>query len=275
MRRTPLCGEPLSIRHHHHPSTPQPSNDPSGPLIEYPGYSDDIAAFALLLPQHDFGVMYNYPLVLHEASLLNKLSPFGVIYKAADPKDPQKAFYAVTPMIRDVAAARSSGASSEGSSIACSVIVETNFRVYGYCPDDVAGFYARILSQFLEVKSQISGRGGASGNMLVCIITHESATRAFRNGVTAAHITTFFEKHLRVSVQQVLPETVLEQLRLWEEETQRVTVYPTGVGEEVVVMEFDSLEEERMVMPRILSGGKCSILGHPAPLKVIVSRVKK
>ena len=252
---------------------------------ENQGQEEEIRNFALSLPQHAQGVLYNCP-PGPEASVINKLFSVYLLFKARVPgkvKGQDDIVYTIHPMLFDALDLEKGGGAGtqalEGTSHRLTIIVETNFRVYGYCTEDSALFFAKILSQFLEVKSNILNNKRVV--MLVCLLTYNSAIRAFKNGVSARHIEEFFKTHLRTQSQQALPETVLEQIYLWEEETRRLMPYrnESGVipaGHEVVLMEFTSMEEEASALQKMKSDPQqFKILGQmPGTGKVVIARRK-
>lgn len=130
------------------------------------------------------------------------------------------------------------------------VIIETNFKLYSYAnsPLQIA-----ILSLFVQLKSRFN-------NMVLGQITRDSIRRALRNGITAEQILAYLETHahpqmIKLSEEvlekkigidnmkkrqmdiengkinqdqdnlfklQILPPTVVDQIKLWQIELDRV-----------------------------------------------------
>ena len=90
------------------------------------------------------------------------------------------------------------------------VIVETNFRLYGYIHHDVQ---IEILSLFAAPEYILP-------NMYVGRITQQSVMDALRGGIAIDQIVSY----LRARAEgDVLPQTVVDQMVLWSEELNRVT----------------------------------------------------
>ncbi|EDZ68904.1 YPL122Cp-like protein, partial [Saccharomyces cerevisiae AWRI1631] len=117
-----------------------------------------------------------------------------------------------------------------------SLIVETNFKIYSYSnsPLQIA-----VLSLFVHLKARFV-------NMVLGQITRESIRRALTNGITADQIIAYLETHAHPQMRrlaeeklekkleldpnckeplQVLPPTVVDQIRLWQLELDRVITY--------------------------------------------------
>ncbi|CCD25030.1 TFIIH/NER complex subunit TFB2 NDAI_0E02130 [Naumovozyma dairenensis CBS 421] len=117
-----------------------------------------------------------------------------------------------------------------------SLIVETNFKLYSYSnsPLQIA-----ILSLFVHLKFRFV-------NMVTGQITRESIRRALINGITAEQIIAYLETHAHPQMRrlaeeklekkleldanckdslQILPPTVVDQIRLWQLELDRVIAY--------------------------------------------------
>lgn len=116
------------------------------------------------------------------------------------------------------------------------LIVETNFKLYSYSnsPLQIA-----ILSLFVHLKSRFA-------NMVTGQITRESIRAALINGITADQIIAYLETHAHHQMRrlaeetlekkleidpnskdtlQILPPTVVDQVRLWQLELDRVICY--------------------------------------------------
>lgn len=90
------------------------------------------------------------------------------------------------------------------------VIVETNFRVYGYTSSLTKIAQLRF---FTKPKCLLS-------NLYVGIITHSSCQKAFGSGMTAVNILSFLRQSAHPQVLQkfngALPEVVEDQICIWE-----------------------------------------------------------
>ncbi|XP_063225175.1 general transcription factor IIH subunit 4 isoform X2 [Bacillus rossius redtenbacheri] len=102
------------------------------------------------------------------------------------------------------------------------IVVETNFRVYAYTDSNLQ---VALLGLFCELMYRFS-------NLAVGILTRESVRQALRSGITAEQIVGFLRLHAHPRMvatgPPVLPPTVVDQVKLWENERNRFT-YTEGV----------------------------------------------
>ncbi|KAL3232224.1 General transcription and DNA repair factor IIH subunit TFB2 [Nakaseomyces bracarensis] len=133
------------------------------------------------------------------------------------------------------------------------LIIETNFKLYSYCnsPLQIA-----ILSLFVHLKTRFA-------NMVSGQITRESIRRALVNGITAEQIIAYLESHAHPQMRrlaeeklekkleldpnckdplQVLPPTVVDQIKLWQLELDRVMTY-----EGSLYTDFDNSQDFNML----------------------------
>ncbi|BAO40696.1 RNA polymerase II transcription factor B subunit 2 [Kluyveromyces marxianus] len=134
------------------------------------------------------------------------------------------------------------------------LIIETNFKLYSYSnsPLQIA-----ILSLFAHLKSRFA-------NMVTGQLTRESVRNALLNGITADQIIAYLETHAHPKMRrlaeenlnkkleldsstnetlQVLPPTVVDQIRLWQLELDRIMSY-----EGYLYTDFDSYQEYQTVV---------------------------
>ncbi|KAJ2425172.1 RNA polymerase II transcription factor B 52 kDa subunit, partial [Coemansia sp. RSA 2522] len=98
------------------------------------------------------------------------------------------------------------------------IILETNCRIYAYTnsPLQIA-----ILNLFVHLVSRFS-------NLVTGAITRNGVRQALMHGITADQIITFLTANAHPQMQSrtpVLPVTVTDQIRLWEQERNRL--HPT------------------------------------------------
>eukprot|EP00897_Mesotaenium_endlicherianum_P003507 jgi/Mesen1/3184/ME000184S02243 len=99
------------------------------------------------------------------------------------------------------------------------IVVETNYRVYAYTASKLQ---RQILRLFVRVEYQLP-------NLVVGALTRESCNAALRSGITASQMIDYLRMHAHPQVAQrkpVVPETVTDQIRLWEKERNRVGLAP-------------------------------------------------
>lgn len=102
------------------------------------------------------------------------------------------------------------------------IIVETNYRVYAYTDSKLQ---ISLLALFTELLYRFP-------NVTVGVITRDSIRQALRGGITARQIISYLEQHAHPRMVEVasesafkqpsvLPPTVVDQIKLWENERNR------------------------------------------------------
>ncbi|KAL2147521.1 hypothetical protein VTI28DRAFT_8776 [Corynascus sepedonium] len=117
-----------------------------------------------------------------------------------------------------------------------SVIVETNYRLYAYTSSPLQ---IAVLALFTQLNMRFAGM--ATGRL-----TRDSIRRAISFGITADQIISYLASHAHEQMvraaaatgRPVLPPTVVDQIRLWQLENERMR---TSAG--FLFKDFDSLEE--------------------------------
>ncbi|KAG8930978.1 RNA polymerase II transcription factor B 52 kDa subunit [Tulasnella sp. 418] len=95
------------------------------------------------------------------------------------------------------------------------IILETNYRLYAYTDNPLQ---TAVLNLFVNLKSRFP-------NLVTGLITRESVKRALSNGITAEQIISYLVTHAHPQMHKnnpLLPITVQDQIRLWEQENNRV-----------------------------------------------------
>lgn len=103
------------------------------------------------------------------------------------------------------------------------IIVETNYRVYAYTDSNLQ---VALLGLFTELMYRFP-------NVVVGILTRDSIRQALRGGITAEQIIGYLKQHIHPQMlkgdsRNPLPPTVVDQIKLWELERNRLT-YSDGV----------------------------------------------
>ena len=112
--------------------------------------------------------------------------------------------------------------SESSASYNCTIILETNYKIYALTEDE-------LLIDILGLYADIKGR--QPGLVYGCL-TQDSVTRAYDRGIgwhqIVHHLTTHAHPQMRKQYTDTLygclPYTVIEQLRIWEQERRRVVV---------------------------------------------------
>ncbi|KAJ3215840.1 RNA polymerase II transcription factor B 52 kDa subunit [Dinochytrium kinnereticum] len=131
-----------------------------------------------------------------QKQMLDDLKHLGIVYQR---KKKSSRFYP-TRLATSLTSKYSTASTASDGNVGF-VIVETNFKVYAYTNSPIQ---IAILSLFVSLKSRFA-------NMVVGQITRDSVREALANGITADQNPT-------------LPGTVVDQIRLWEMERNRVRI---------------------------------------------------
>ncbi|PNS17157.1 hypothetical protein CAC42_7211 [Sphaceloma murrayae] len=99
------------------------------------------------------------------------------------------------------------------------IILETNYRLYAYTSSPLL---IQIISLFASLKTRYP-------NMLTATLTKTSIQRAIQRGITADQIVSYLTTHAHPILrkqQPILPPTVVDQIRLWQLEGERMKATP-------------------------------------------------
>ncbi|KAL9076233.1 MAG: hypothetical protein Q9157_003743 [Trypethelium eluteriae] len=185
----------------------------------------DMLSFLFMLGSLELGQAYSTekltPTQLH---MLDDLTDFGIIYRRSP--DPEY-FYPTrlgTTLTSDAGALRNSNASLANALGATAsdkgyIIIETNYRVYAYTSSPLQ---IAVLNLFTRLHTRYP-------NMVSGKLTKESVQRAITYGITAEQIISYLSTHAHPQMHKhtpVLPPTVLDQIRLWQIEGDRMRATP-------------------------------------------------
>ena len=189
--------------------------------------SVEVLSFLFMLGSLELGQDYSTdtltPTQLH---MLDDLGDCGIVYRR---KTTAKRFYPTrlaTTLTSDAGALRTAAAGtfdksllSGGESTAGGgkgfIIIETNFRLYAYTSSPLQ---IAVLALFTRLQSRYP-------NMVTGRISRESIRRAIATGITADQIVSYLAAHAHPQMQRnnpVLPATVVDQIRLWQIEGERM-----------------------------------------------------
>ncbi len=181
----------------------------------------DVLSFLFMLGSLELGRDYSTKnLTATQLRMLEDLNDFGIIYR----RDPAATrFYPTrlaTTLTSDAGALRNAS-TNFGNSLASSgdgkgyIIIETNYRLYAYTESqlqiDVLNLFCRLITRF--------------PNMVTGKLTKESVQRAISRGITSDQIISYIATHAHPQMQKnnpVLPPTVVDQIRLWQIEGDRM-----------------------------------------------------
>lgn len=99
------------------------------------------------------------------------------------------------------------------------IILETNYKIYAYTDSPLQ---IAVLNLFCHLKTRFA-------NMVTGQITRESIRNALANGIMAEQIITYLTVHAHPQMKKadpILPPTVVDQIKLWQLEMDRITASP-------------------------------------------------
>lgn len=187
----------------------------------------DVLSFLFMLGSLELGQDYSTaPLTATQIQMLDDMMDFGIVYR---PPSDSSRFYPTrlaTTLTSDAGALLSTSGSGihGGASNSATgnpeqkgyIIVETNYRVYAYTSSKLQistlALFCRLHTRFPNL---ISGK-----------LTKESVQTAVSHGITADQIITYLTAYAHPQMYKntpVLPPTVVDQIRLWQMEGDRMT----------------------------------------------------
>ncbi|KAF9979764.1 RNA polymerase II transcription factor B 52 kDa subunit [Mortierella antarctica] len=95
------------------------------------------------------------------------------------------------------------------------IVMETNYRIYAYTDSPLQ---IAVLNLFVHLRDRFP-------NMVTGVVTRDSIRRALSKGITAEQIITYLNAHAHAQMRKhspILPLTVVDQIRLWEIEKNRL-----------------------------------------------------
>lgn len=134
-----------------------------------------------------------------------------------------------------------------------SIVVETNYRVYAFTSSPL---HIAILRLFVRCDTLLP-------TFFVGTLTRDSVGIALRNGLTADEIVAFLAQHAHSRVARrapIVPEVVSDQIRLWQKESERVTMVPAFMYSE---FENDAVWRDTCTSARSMGGHLWQAAPHP------------
>ena len=188
--------------------------------------SVEALSFLFMLGSLELGRIYdNETLTVGQKVMVGQLADFGLVYV---PRSVLTQFYPTrlaTTLTSDSSALRSVSAGFDAATAAEPsekgfIIVETNYRIYAYTNSPLQ---ITVLSLFTTVKTRYP-------NMVSAKISRESVAKAISHGITSDQIITYLSTHAHPQLAKkadaiggpVLPPTVVDQIRLWQLENERM-----------------------------------------------------
>ncbi|KAF1836981.1 RNA polymerase II transcription factor B subunit 2 [Decorospora gaudefroyi] len=218
----------------------------------------EVLSFLFMLGSLELGQDYSTStLSATQLHMLDDLSSMGLVYRSS--KD-ARTFYptrlattltsdsgsAMSASSNDIAQANQGNAGPSATANKGFIIIETNYRLYAYTNSLIQ---IAILSLFTKLQHRFP-------NLVSGKLTKESVHKAVQSGITSAQIISYLTTYAHPQMQKTvpyIPPTVMDQIRLWEYEGERVET-TTGY----LMREFGSDAEYR------------DVLGYASALGVLV-----
>lgn len=190
----------------------------------------DVLSFLFTLGSLELGISYSTSnLTPTQQQMLDDLSDFGLIYLRENDKSRYYPTRLATTLTSDAPALPNSSLTATTTASASEpnstqqvekgyIIVETNYRLYAYTSSPLL---ISILSLFSNLHTRYP-------NLVTAKLTKSSIQSAIASGITSdqiiAYLTTHAHPVLR-SQNPILPPTVVDQIRLWQIEGERMTAW--------------------------------------------------
>lgn len=193
--------------------------------------SVDVLSFLFMLGSLELGRAYSTTtLTASQSQMLTHLLDFGLVYI---PPSSTTQFFPTrlaTTLTSDASALRSVSAGFDAALSAASgskgfIIIETNYRLYAYTSSPLQ---IAVLALFTKLSTRYP-------NMVSGRITRDSIRQAIGHGITSDQIISYLSTHAHPQLLKhsgvigggpVLPPTVVDQVRLWQIENERMKATP-------------------------------------------------
>ncbi|CAG8959665.1 hypothetical protein HYFRA_00001569 [Hymenoscyphus fraxineus] len=191
----------------------------------------EVLSFFFMLGSLELGRAYNIrTLKDSERKMLPNLVDCGLVYI---PQSTPNQFFPTrlaTTLTSDASALRSvtagfDSALSAGAGTTGFIIIETNYRLYAYTSSPLQ---IAVLALFTKLTTRYP-------NMVCGRVTRQSIYAAISHGITSEQVITYLSTHAHPQLLKaaaakgggpVLPPTVVDQIRLWQIENERMKSTP-------------------------------------------------
>ncbi|CAI9633144.1 unnamed protein product [Alternaria burnsii] len=244
----------------------------------------EVLSFLFMLGSLELGQDYSTStLSPTQAQMLEDLSSMGLIYRS---DKNARTFYptrlattltsdsgsAMSASSNDIAQANQGNAGPSAAANKGFIIIETNYRLYAYTNSLIQ---IAILSLFTKLQHRFP-------NLVSGKLTKESVHKAVQSGITSSQIISYLTTYAHPQMQKTvpyIPPTVMDQIRLWEYEGERVET-TTGY----LMREFGSDAEYRDVLGYASAlgvlvwqndAGRCFFVSHVEQISAYLRKKKE
>lgn len=201
-------------------------------LLQYLDTSDatgsdpvEMIHFLFLLGNTELGISYSTKeLTQTQLTLLEDLVDFGIVWRSSVDSATFWPTRMATGLTQETTL-KSASTKDSFSAIASAtpatgfVILETNYRLYAYTSSPLQ---IAVLDLFTDLTSRFP-------NLCTGQLSRNSIRKALENGITADQVILFLTSHAHPQMRKqlpLLPPTVVDQIRLWELEKNRLKATP-------------------------------------------------
>lgn len=193
--------------------------------------SVEILSFLFMLGSLELGRAYNITtLTSTQKIMLSNLVDFGLVYIDSSTTTQYFPTRLATTLSSDATALRSVAAGFDAALTTPTgmkgfIIIETNYRLYAYTSSPLQ---IAVLALFTKLTARYP-------NMVSGRVTKDSIRNAISHGITSDQVVSYLSTHahpqlLKHSQAQgggpILPPTVVDQIRLWQLENERMKATP-------------------------------------------------
>lgn len=182
----------------------------------------DVLSFLFMLGSLELGQDYSTDsLTATQQHMLDDLNDFGIVYRSPPKSNRFYPTRLATTLTSDAAALNNSDSFSSALNATSTpgskgyIIIETNYRLYAYTS---SALQIAVLALFTDLETRFP-------NLVSGKLTKESVQRAIGLGITADQIISYLDTYAHPQMQRktpVLPPTVVDQIRLWQIEGDRM-----------------------------------------------------
>lgn len=192
--------------------------------------SVDVLSFLFTLGSLELGVSYSTSnLTPTQLQMLEDLTDFGLVYRPSPSSTHYYPTRLATTLTSDspalpnnsmpAATGETAGTNpATGSDEKGFIIVETNYRLYAYTSSPLL---ISIISLFADLKTRYP-------NLITAKLGKRSIQQAITAGITSEQIISYLTTHAHPVLRHatpILPPTVVDQIRLWQLEGERMTTH--------------------------------------------------
>ena len=192
--------------------------------------SVEAISFLFTLGSLELGTSYDTSnLTPTQLRMLEDLSDYGIVYWKGSNADRYYPTRLATTLTSDAPALPNSSLTSTTVTTTTTggnltsltesekgfIILETNYRLYAYTSSPLL---IQIISLFATLKTRYP-------NMITATLTKSSIQKAIAHGITADQIVSYLSTHAHPQLRKstpILPPTVVDQIRLWQIEGDRM-----------------------------------------------------